>query len=971
MFKSGKDCFRLGIKYRDGDGVRQDHAEAARWFDKGAQKGDIACLANLGWHIEHGLGAERDEETAAQIYETAAKSGDGFAMYALASCYERGVGVLQDVAQAMDWYRRSLAAGHTPARVALDRLQNDPVALIELAEDALEHDRTRNGITWMRRAAELGSADAQLRMAELCEEDFQGLTGGALEAARWLREAAANGSAEAQVQLGDKCLEGDGMPKNELEAEKWYRRAAEQGDTEGSLGLGRILFDREEYEAAFKPLSHAAFNGDTNATLYLAEMHRQGLGMPENLAEAERLYRDVAEFEDSEDAQMGLGLIASEREDFSEAARWFRKAADQGHAQAAYNLGSLYERGRGVAQNFAEAARWYRTAADSDDPDPDAQVNLGLLYERGTGVKRNFSEAAKYYRKAADLGHRNGETLLGHLYERGEGVDRDLTKAAKWYQLGVDHGSVEAQLRLAMLYAKGRGVQRNQERALDLLKQAAESGLVDAMKSLADWYEHGTGVGKDLSEALRLYELAAEQDEDDKETTAAISRIKKILEREQKGEQQSQKRAPMPERLAESSSAPKDRASPLHQTDIAAGPRRAAADTVQRAANAAQLAREQELRLKAEELRMMQEQLRIEKELAELRLQGGGPRGGQDAQAMANDGGHGSATSSPTVTVLPPPISARPLARSSPVIPALPPKNKAKDSGIAGISVKIPAVDKKDEGSLPVTVNKMRISRADVTYTEADRLGEGGFGTVYRGLLHDTTIVAIKTIKGIVDQRAIKLFLQEISIWGGLTQRNILPLLAYCDDPPMMVSEIASDGNMRDHMGRIEWDQVKGLDYLRGVADGMAFLHSFNVLHGDLKCMNVLIDHGIAKIADFGLSRIRSISAASTNSKTDSVSGTPSFMAPELFQGKKLQAPADVYAFAMVMFEVTSKGEFPLEHVHATVIHLVVLEGGRPERPDLATDEAWALMQRMWEQDPATRPSFREVRLELASWAWQ
>jgi hypothetical protein len=60
-----------------------------------------------------------------------------------------------------------------------------------------------------------------------------------------------------------------------------------------------------------------------------------------------------------------------------EATRWYRKAADQGHAQAQNNLGTMFEQGRGVAQSNVEAARWYRKAADQDNAD--AQYNLGNM----------------------------------------------------------------------------------------------------------------------------------------------------------------------------------------------------------------------------------------------------------------------------------------------------------------------------------------------------------------------------------------------------------------------------------------------------------------------------------------------------------------------------------------------------------------------------------------------------------------
>jgi TPR repeat protein len=84
-----------------------------------------------------------------------------------------------------------------------------------------------------------------------------------------------------------------------------------------------------------------------------------------------------------------------------QAVEWFRKAADQGHARAQGNLGWMYERGRGVAQDDVQAVEWYCKAADQGDAP--GQCNLGWMYERGRGVvAKDDVQAAKWYCKAAE-----------------------------------------------------------------------------------------------------------------------------------------------------------------------------------------------------------------------------------------------------------------------------------------------------------------------------------------------------------------------------------------------------------------------------------------------------------------------------------------------------------------------------------------------------------------------------------------
>ncbi|KAI9029127.1 kinase-like domain-containing protein [Hyaloraphidium curvatum] len=270
-------------------------------------------------------------------------------------------------------------------------------------------------------------------------------------------------------------------------------------------------------------------------------------------------------------------------------------------------------------------------------------------------------------------------------------------------------------------------------------------------------------------------------------------------------------------------------------------------------------------------------------------------------------------------------------------------------------------------------LSKLRIAKDEVAYSteKASILGEGSFGTVYRGVLRGATRVAVKTIKGDVTPETVQMFLKEIAVWDGLNQRNVLPLLAFCESPPLLISEL-TDGSMRSRLEQLRWDQAVGLRYLRGTAAGMAYLHSYKVLHGDLKCANIMIDHDIPKIADFGLAKVRThLSLGTTSGDRDaggSASGTPPFMAPELWRGGKLRPPVDVYAFAMVCYEVVDEGGYPFQGLGALLLREAVKQGDRPERPDDVDDRMWNLMERMWAQNPADRPTFVEVCAEMEAW---
>ena len=101
-------------------------------------------------------------------------------------------------------------------------------------------------------------------------------------------------------------------------------------------------------------------------------------------------------------ADFDKGVAAYEAEDYVTAAQEFKKAAEQGIAQAQYNLGVMYDNGEGVIQDDKEAVKWFRLAAEQGYAR--AQHNLGVMYRNGEGVRQDDKEAVTWYRLAAEQG---------------------------------------------------------------------------------------------------------------------------------------------------------------------------------------------------------------------------------------------------------------------------------------------------------------------------------------------------------------------------------------------------------------------------------------------------------------------------------------------------------------------------------------------------------------------------------------
>ena len=127
------------------------------------------------------------------------------------------------------------------------------------------------------------------------------------------------------------------------------------------------------------------------------------------------------------------GWNAFERGDHAAAEREWRLFAEQGDANAQFNLGLMYATGKGVAQDSAEAVKWFRKAAEQGVAR--AQYNLGHMYETGDGVAQDSGAAVQWFLQAAEQGVARAQYNLGLMCREGRGVPRDYAKAMGWFQM--------------------------------------------------------------------------------------------------------------------------------------------------------------------------------------------------------------------------------------------------------------------------------------------------------------------------------------------------------------------------------------------------------------------------------------------------------------------------------------------------------------------------------------------------------
>lgn len=430
----------------------------------------------------------------------------------LAKMYENGWGVGKDYAVAMQWYLKSAKQGYGKAQNNLGVKYENGVGVAKDVGEAM---------FWFRKAAEQGLARSQSNVG-LMYRDGKGVKKNYQEAMRWFRKAAEQGDVLALLSIGVMYLKGWGCEQDSNEAVKWIRKAVQQDDPGAQYSLGKLYENgcgvEKNLDEAKNWYRKAAEQGNLMAQKALEKMSKANPTQQFFDAYNSKMYTDAAKLIKSIDCsnaevQFDLGYMyeygKGVTKDYAEALKWYRKSSDQDLAAAQFNLGTMYAEGKGVAKDMTEAVRWYSRAAKQGYAA--APNNLGLAYQHGDGIEKNDFLGVLWYRKAADQGFVMAMNNLGLAYANGCGVGKDDAEAVRWYRKAAEQGYAPAQYHLGLSYDRGSGVAQNDREAVRWYRKAAEQGDINAQCNLGVCYAYGRGVVKDYGEAMRWYKKAAEQ----------------------------------------------------------------------------------------------------------------------------------------------------------------------------------------------------------------------------------------------------------------------------------------------------------------------------------------------------------------------------------------------------------------------------------------------------------------------------
>jgi len=203
-------------------------------------------------------------------------------------------------------------------------------------------------------------------------------------------------------------------------------------------------------------------------------------------------------------------------------------------------------------------------------------------------------------------------------------------------------------------------------------------------------------------------------------------------------------------------------------------------------------------------------------------------------------------------------------------------------------------------------------------FSHQNKLGQGGFGTVYKGILGNNKEIAVKRVSK--DSRQGKQeFIAEVTTIGSLHHKNLVKLIGWCYEKKelLIVYEFMPNGSLDKYLfnqsSELELHYSKVLDWktrngvIRDVAQALDYLHDGcekKVLHRDIKASNIMLDFDyVAKLGDFGLARTIQ-KRNETHHSTKEIAGTPGYMAPETFLTGRATVETDIYAFGVLVLEV-------------------------------------------------------------------
>ncbi|MCH9715744.1 MAG: SEL1-like repeat protein, partial [Gammaproteobacteria bacterium] len=479
------------------------HALMKRLYQAAAAKGVKEAVLPLAFFDAMDTSHEKQLH-ALDVAKEEAKAGDPKAALLYGMLLDRGIGTAPDSSEAIFWYKKAsgnpvsafilgtyYATGHEvgveqdKAERLLQQASKSGFSFADFNLAILSHDREMPFLSELEAAHKKGNSQASLLLADYALTQAEDAN--AMKKARAIYSVLAErGDSNAQLKLGYLLEQGLGGKVNFEEAAQWYTLSANQNQPVAQYLLGRLnqmgRLDALPNDEVAKQWYQKAKHSYAPAAIALGFIIET---VDKNYKEALAAYALAAQ-KNNTIGLFDLGLIYQYGKglpvDNNKAEELYLKAAEHGHVRAMVQVAGIYLHDSGKFRHEKIAADWYEKAAKQGDRD--ALYQLGHMSEKGQGISKDMRKAVDYYQSAVDKGNAKAVLALAGLYARGEGVAKDSNKAATLYQTLSDRGNGNAQYHLAMLYYQGAQGEANQDKAKRWLKQAGQNGYVRAQHTL-------------------------------------------------------------------------------------------------------------------------------------------------------------------------------------------------------------------------------------------------------------------------------------------------------------------------------------------------------------------------------------------------------------------------------------------------------------------------------------------------------
>ncbi|WP_133140780.1 tetratricopeptide repeat protein [Legionella genomosp. 1] len=421
---------------------------------------------------------DSDPKKQEQAFETArreARNGNSEAALLLGMMYDRGIAVSPNQYEALYWYQQATT---------------NPVSAFILGTYFTEGNGvakdTEKGRALLQESADAGFSYASLNLGVLKHDVGEYFL-------TELDDARKQGNSKAGLLLADYFLQQANDPEKMKQARDIYEYFAGKGDKDAQLKLA-FLYDRglggeANSEVAAHWYTEAAEQNQPIAQFLLAQLYQMGrIGKQPDYEMAKKWYKQAQAH--SPYASVALGFIYDTvDDDYANAADNYSRAAATGDAIAQYDLGLLYENGKGMPVNPEKAREYFQQAAEQGYGK--AMTQLAGLYFNGINGIRDEQQALHWYKKAVAAGDSGAMYQLGLLSETGVATKLDFPNAVSYYQQASDLGNEKAQMALARMYQYGIGVQKDIQHAADIYKGLAANSNAYAQYQLAMMYIDG------------------------------------------------------------------------------------------------------------------------------------------------------------------------------------------------------------------------------------------------------------------------------------------------------------------------------------------------------------------------------------------------------------------------------------------------------------------------------------------------